>query len=317
MRGEADELLLLAGDTKNSVVSEVGQGHHRRIAYTPYGYRSGYSSNGSDGRPQENPVGYNGEVHEDKTDWQLLGNGYRAYNPILSRFHTPDDRSPFDEGGVNSYAYCEGDPVNFTDPSGHNPIAWLGFVMVAGGIGALVGASRLEEGSGARTALQIGGGIAISLGAVMVVGGAIIGRGTSPGVVGRPVVHKKSSWLTAAQEREMYSENISLPNRSLPGGARAAQSERVAVPTTSVGDASARTQPPLRNAGGRASSSHRKSAPQRDAPLTLSSDQGAREATRSGSNDRTVKWVASQRKLANQTGAGPSVMRTGKIIRQN
>lgn len=36
------------------------------------------------------------------------------------RFHSPDNMSPFGEGGLNAYVYCEGDPVNFVDPEGHS-----------------------------------------------------------------------------------------------------------------------------------------------------------------------------------------------------
>jgi hypothetical protein len=35
------------------------------------------------------------------------------------RFNSPDSWSPFGEGGINSYTYCLGDPVNGTDRSGH------------------------------------------------------------------------------------------------------------------------------------------------------------------------------------------------------
>lgn len=49
----------------------------------------------------------------------LLGNGYRAYSPRLLRFHSPDNLSPFDAGGLNAYAYCAAEPVNRSDPSGH------------------------------------------------------------------------------------------------------------------------------------------------------------------------------------------------------
>ncbi|EJM68030.1 hypothetical protein [Pseudomonas sp. GM55] len=31
----------------------------------------------------------------------------------------PDSWSPFGEGGLNGYSYCEGDPVNQSDPTGH------------------------------------------------------------------------------------------------------------------------------------------------------------------------------------------------------
>jgi len=33
-------------------------------------------------------------------------------------FLSPDPLSPFGEGGINPYAYCSGDPINFRDPSG-------------------------------------------------------------------------------------------------------------------------------------------------------------------------------------------------------
>ncbi len=66
-----------------------------------------------------NTPGFNGERRDPLTGLTHLGNGYRAYNPQLMRFQTPDSMSPFGKGGLNSYAYCEGDPVNCSDPSGH------------------------------------------------------------------------------------------------------------------------------------------------------------------------------------------------------
>jgi hypothetical protein len=38
------------------------------------------------------------------------------------RFNSPDSWSPFDRGGLNSYAYCAGNPVNWKDPTGHSVI---------------------------------------------------------------------------------------------------------------------------------------------------------------------------------------------------
>ncbi|WNW12395.1 RHS repeat-associated core domain-containing protein [Pseudomonas sp. DTU_2021_1001937_2_SI_NGA_ILE_001] len=71
------------------------------------------------------PAGFNGEYAEPFTGHYLLGNGYRAYNPVLMRFNSADSLSPFGEGGLGAYAYCRGDPLNRRDPSGHFDIGEL------------------------------------------------------------------------------------------------------------------------------------------------------------------------------------------------
>jgi len=62
---------------------------------------------------------FNGERLDPVSGTYHLGNGYRAYSPVLMRFTCPDSWSPFGAGGINAYAWCEGDPVNRADPSGH------------------------------------------------------------------------------------------------------------------------------------------------------------------------------------------------------
>lgn len=105
---------MLACDDKNSVSCEVGQDFINGIAYSAYGH-------GSSEQPVTTRLGYNGELREMQTDWYLLGNGYRAFNPLLMRFHNPDSWSPFGEGGLNAYMYCLGNPIRHTDPTGHMP----------------------------------------------------------------------------------------------------------------------------------------------------------------------------------------------------
>ncbi|EGH23192.1 YD repeat-containing protein, partial [Pseudomonas amygdali pv. mori str. 301020] len=40
-------------------------------------------------------------------------------------FNSPDTLSQFGRGDLNAYAYCQGDPVNRSDPDGHIPVAAL------------------------------------------------------------------------------------------------------------------------------------------------------------------------------------------------
>lgn len=70
-------------------------------------------------------LGFKGERLEQPYGWYHLGNGLRVYNPVTRRFHSPDRLSPFGKGGLNAYTYCVGDPVNFSDPTGHNAVLAL------------------------------------------------------------------------------------------------------------------------------------------------------------------------------------------------
>ncbi|WP_338583579.1 RHS repeat-associated core domain-containing protein [Pseudomonas sp. MAG733B] len=108
----AVEAHLLATDQQRSALNVLDVTRPHPIAYTPYGHR-----------PAENGLlsllGFNGERADPVTGCYLLGNGYRAFNPVLMRFNSPDSWSPFGRGGLNTYAYCLGDPVNWSDQSGH------------------------------------------------------------------------------------------------------------------------------------------------------------------------------------------------------
>ena len=67
----------------------------------------------------ESLLGFNGEYRDTDNDQYPLGQGYRWYAPDSLQFHTQDSLSPFDEGGPQPYGYCDGDPVNIQDPTGH------------------------------------------------------------------------------------------------------------------------------------------------------------------------------------------------------
>jgi len=97
---------LLQTDQSNSVLSN----NSTNIAYLPYGF--------THARAVHPMLTFTGQAYDDLSGSYALGAGHRFYNPSLMRFIQPDGLSPFDKGGINSYAYCQDDPVNRLDPSG-------------------------------------------------------------------------------------------------------------------------------------------------------------------------------------------------------
>jgi RHS repeat-associated protein len=135
--GDALNSQLLATDQRRSVLQLVDCAGSVHQVYAPYGHRHAETGVGS-------LLGYNGEVVDPVTGHYLLGNGLRAFNSVLMRFNSPDTLSPFYRGGLNAYAYCKGDPVNFRDPTGRvaeqDWQPWLilgmsGLGLVSGGVG--------------------------------------------------------------------------------------------------------------------------------------------------------------------------------------
>lgn len=123
-----------------------GKIHH----WMPYG----------EGEATEYLPGFNGERTDPITGVYHLGNGYRAYNPRLMRFHCPDSMSPFGDGGINPYVYCAGDPINHTDPSGHMSGQQISSVVL-GGIGIIL--AGVTFGTSLAATGAIIGGITLAL----------------------------------------------------------------------------------------------------------------------------------------------------------
>jgi len=113
----------------------------------------------------KNMIGFNGERRDPVTGLYHLGRGIRAYSPQLMRFYAADSISPFGAGGINSYAYCLGDPINFIDPNGHmSASAWAGislgilgliFSIATLGMGIAAGLSMMTVGTGLAIAGSI------------------------------------------------------------------------------------------------------------------------------------------------------------------
>mgnify|MGYP000973335424 CR=1 FL=1 len=141
---------------------------------------------------------FNGQRRDPNSGAYHLGNGYRAYQPSLRRFSCPDSFSPFGAGGINSYCYCAGDPVNRVDPSGH--FSWqagLGIgLSVLGILGALWsgGASLAVTGS-LSAALDSAGAMPLLTGAANLLAD-ISGLGST--LVHNPHLSLALGWLSFA-----------------------------------------------------------------------------------------------------------------------
>jgi RHS repeat-associated protein len=95
---------------------------------TAYGYNAwGERTVGSDwggvGSPLNNlnAIGYTGQFFDNETGLQPLGNGERYYSASLGRFTQQDSfTGMLDEAAsLNRYSYANGNPLMYTDPSGH------------------------------------------------------------------------------------------------------------------------------------------------------------------------------------------------------
>lgn len=184
---------LLACDWANTVTGRTTDEGTTTFAHTPFGHRSPETD-------EDDGAGFNGQ-HQERHGGYLLGHGYRGYRPTLGRFNAPDSYSPFGSGGLNRYAYCRGEPVNRSDPSGHRDhgtkdgdlFSWfnigVGVLMASAGVGLLAKGIAKNLGVG----LAVGGGLQAGLGTAalapddrgtkdaMNIGAALLGLG---GLVG-------------------------------------------------------------------------------------------------------------------------------------
>ncbi|ECE0486494.1 RHS repeat-associated core domain-containing protein [Salmonella enterica subsp. enterica] len=119
---------LTGNDWHGSPLRTLSRGSNTLLSWSPYGATAPRSGSAL-------PLpGFNGERQDPSSGVSHLGNGYRAYSPALRRFTCPDSESPFGVGGINAYAYCNADPVNQTDPSGHGPVTWLLRMAIRAGV---------------------------------------------------------------------------------------------------------------------------------------------------------------------------------------
>lgn len=160
--GEEVVTTMIASDLHNSVLHASEDGRQADIAYTPFGHRQAEQA------IAELP-GFNDEQPDLVTGHYLLGNGYRAYNPVLMRFNSPDSFSPFGEGGLNAYAYGLNNPIKYIDPTGHFS-SFLSGVLAAGllltGGGSIYVSTHVKESNPTLSGVLMGVGSALAVAGV-------------------------------------------------------------------------------------------------------------------------------------------------------
>ncbi len=144
-------LQLIGTNRSGSPTLSLSAGNSNAFAWSPFG--EGAARTGS----TTSLPGFNSERQDPLSGMTHLGNGYRSYSPALRRFTCPDSESPFGIGGINPYVYCDNDPVNKTDPSGHGPITWLVRKVIR--LGVRLGVASAETAEGMASGLTTAGAV--------------------------------------------------------------------------------------------------------------------------------------------------------------
>ena len=121
------------------------------------------------------PVGFGGQYgyYTDK-ETGLLCLTHRYYDPGTGRFV---NRDPIGyQGGLNLYAFCSGNPVNWSDPSGHAVGDWIDENLLGGSISNW-GTVQGDYEGGRATLAQRNGAAAMGVTQTVVLAGTVISGG--------------------------------------------------------------------------------------------------------------------------------------------
>ncbi len=103
-----------------------------RIRHLPYGEVHAETSYEEDKVPRKY-AGFTGQ--EEDPEIGLVYYKFRYYDPSLGRFISPDSiitNRGFEARDFHRYMYVKGNPIKYTDPTGHSPCGILQFICDAG-----------------------------------------------------------------------------------------------------------------------------------------------------------------------------------------
>ena len=144
------------------------------VAYTygPWGEAWGVSGTLASTLGDLNPLRYRGYVYDTETGLYYVSSRY--YDPEIGRFINADSQLNAKDGilGYNLFAYCNNNPIMYSDPSGHSII--LACIIVGAVIGGLAGGHIAAKSSKAQTGKVNGWAVA----------GGIVGGGVLGGLAG-------------------------------------------------------------------------------------------------------------------------------------
>ncbi len=181
---------VFTGQTDYSAFGEVVGGNNTGASQSVYqwGAQSGYRMDGGSGGGG---------------DCGLVKVGARYYDPAVGRFTSRDS-----DVAEPAYAYCWGDPINFTDDSGDNPAA-----LVA--LAARVGGGILTFGGGPIDPAALGLAVVATVG-VLVVGGIILAtKNQLEQKKIREGIRARGGNPTKANQEKVHRE---IGSQKIPGG---------------------------------------------------------------------------------------------------
>ena len=178
-QGDVIAIITCDGSGNNSVVATY--------VYDAFGNHKVYDANGNENFDEYfigniNPIRYRSYYYDIETGLYYLKARY--YDPKIGRFISPDSTKYLDPetlGCLNLYAYCNNNPVMYSDPSGNFFITAMIIGAIIGasiGFGATAYADYLDDGKIFNGSISVGDYISNTL-VGGIIGGLVGGIGAS------------------------------------------------------------------------------------------------------------------------------------------